>query len=79
VLEVASITPSNGSLATLNQGYAAGAWTAVLAAHGFDVSTVHVKTWKGQLGLIGQDKDSSRGLAAALYRQAAAAQDDLLR
>lgn len=82
VLEVASICPSNGSLATLNQGYSVGAWTAALAAAGFGVSTVHVKTWKRALGLLGPDhgKDASRELALAVARATEAApQDELLR
>lgn len=79
-VEVAAIQPGNGSLATLNQGYSVGAWTAALAAHGFDVSTVHVLTWKKDLGLIGRDKDWSRQLARDVFdKQAAAPQDALLR
>jgi hypothetical protein len=79
VVEVASILPSNGRLATLNQGYSVGAWTALLASHGFDVTTVHVLSWKKDMGLLKRDKDSSRQLAKTLFRQAGAPQDDLLR
>lgn len=79
VVEVASILPSNGRLATLNQGYSVGAWTALLASHGFDVTTVHVLSWKKDMGLLKRDKDSSRQLAKALYQQAGSPQDDLLR
>lgn len=79
VVEVASIQPSNGSLATLNQGYSLGAWTALLPAHGFDVTTVHVLSWKKDFGLLRQGKDSSRDVARQLFAQAGAPQDDLLR
>jgi SWI/SNF-related matrix-associated actin-dependent regulator 1 of chromatin subfamily A len=70
---VASIQPSNGSLATLSQGYSVGAWTAVLASHGVDVSTVHVQTWKKALGLIRKDKAASMRLALQVLAQARAA------
>lgn len=79
VVEVASILPSNGRLATLNQGYSVGAWTALLASHGFDVTTVHVLSWKKDMGLLKRDKDSSRQLAKTLFQQAGAPQDELLR
>ena len=79
VLEVASIVPSNGSLAILNSGFSLGAWTAVLSSHGFDVTTIHVKSWKKDYGLLGRDKDSSRDLARQLYQQAGVPQDQLLR
>jgi hypothetical protein len=61
------------------QGYSVGAWTALLAAHGFDVTTVHVLSWKKDLGLLKRDKDSSRQLAKALFQQAGVPQDELLR
>jgi hypothetical protein len=79
VVEVASLLPTNGSLATLNQGYSVGAWTALLASHGFDVTTVHVMSWKKDMGLLKRDKDCSRELAREIFRQAQAPQDHLLR
>lgn len=61
------------------QGYSVGAWTALLAAHGFDVTTVHVLSWKKDLGLLKRNKDSSRQLAKVLFQQAGVPQDELLR
>jgi hypothetical protein len=79
VVEVASIQPGNGSLATLNQGYSVGAWTALLASAGIDVTTVHVLSWKKDMGLLKRDKDCSRQLARGLFEGAGNPQDDLLR
>lgn len=78
-LEVSSIVPTNGSLSTLNQGFSIGAWTAALLALGFEVSTVHVRHWKKDLGLLGRDKECSRTLAQMIYNKAGNCQQHLLR
>jgi hypothetical protein len=57
----------------------AGAWSALLMSLGFEVCTVHVKSWKKHLGLLSQNKDSSRQLAMDVYSSAGKSQQNLLR
>lgn len=52
-------------------GFTVGAFHGLLRSAGVDLVPVSVATWKRDLGLVGQDKDGDRALAAAALPAAA--------
>ena len=53
-----------GVTSAFNFGFTTGAIHGIIAACGIEIRTVSPQVWKRKFGLLGQDKDASRGEAS---------------
>lgn len=59
--------PKNGSIASFSLGLNTGIILGVIQANQFRLVRVRPVDWKRKMGLIGKNKDASRGLARELW------------
>lgn len=64
IVEDVSAMPKQGVTSTFNFGFTTGVCNMVLVAHKVPIERVRPHAWKKALGLVGQDKDASRAVAA---------------
>ena len=64
VIEQVGTMPSQGVTSAFNFGFTTGALHGIIAACGIPIRTVPPQVWKRKFGLLGQDKDASRGEAS---------------
>ena len=67
VVEDVAARPGNGSASMFRFGHACGAVAGVLGALGVPVAYVTPGRWKRAYGLLGAEKDASRGRAIDLF------------
>lgn len=67
VVEEVASRPGQGVTSMFRFGHSCGAIEGVLATLGIPVCRVTPQTWKRAYGLLGADKDASRGKAADLF------------
>lgn len=66
-LEDTQPMPKNGSIASFKLGLNTGIVIGVVQAQQIPLTRVRPSTWKRNQGLIGQNKERSRGLATELF------------
>jgi len=59
--------PKNGSIASFSLGLNTGIVLGVVQANQFRLVRVRPVDWKRKMGLVGKNKDASRGLATELF------------
>lgn len=64
VIEQVGTMPGQGVTSAFNFGFTTGAIHGIIAACGIEIRTVSPQVWKRKFGLLGQDKDASRGEAS---------------
>jgi crossover junction endodeoxyribonuclease RuvC len=69
-VERVSAMPGQGVVSMFNFGKSYGTALGVVGALGFSRVDVTPQTWKKHHGLIGSEKDASRGLAIRMFPQA---------
>ena len=67
VLEHVQARPGNGSTSSWRFAESFGALQGICWARGIPIHLVRPQKWKGVLGLIGLDKNASRGMASKLF------------
>jgi len=79
-VEKVGAMPGQGVTSSFNFGFSAGAIEACCLAAGMEVVYVQPQTWKRHMGLLGKDKNASRGLAVSFLPESqdlfARAKDD---
>lgn len=67
VIEQVGTMPSQGVTSAFNFGFTTGVLHGLVAACGIPIRTVSPQVWKRKFGLLGQDKDASRGEASRRF------------
>lgn len=66
-LENTQPMPKNGSIASFSLGLNTGIVIGVVQSNSFRLVRVRPIDWKRKMGLVGKDKNASRGLATELF------------
>lgn len=69
VIEQVGTMPGQGVTSAFNFGFTTGVIHGIIAACGIQIRTVPPQTWKRKFGLLGQNKDASRGEASRRFPQ----------
>jgi len=69
VVEQVGTMPGQGVTSAFNFGFTTGCIHGIIAACGIEVRTVPPQVWKRKYGLLGQNKDASRGEASRRFPQ----------
>ncbi len=69
VIEQVGTMPGQGVTSAFNFGFTTGAIHGIIAACGIEIRTVSPQVWKRKYGLLGQNKDASRGEASRRFPQ----------
>lgn len=67
VVEQVGTMPGQGVTSAFNFGFTTGCIYGIIAACGIEIRTVSPQVWKRKYGLIGQNKDASRGEASRRF------------
>jgi crossover junction endodeoxyribonuclease RuvC len=67
VIEQVGTMPGQGVTSAFNFGFTTGCIHGIIAACGIEVRTVPPQVWKRKYGLLGQNKDASRGEASRRF------------
>jgi len=67
VVEQVGTMPGQGVTSAFNFGFTTGCIHGIIAACGIEIRTVSPQVWKRKYGLIGQNKDASRGEASRRF------------
>ena len=67
VVEQVGTMPGQGVTSAFNFGFTTGCIHGIIAACGIEIRTVSPQVWKRRYGLIGQNKDASRGEASRRF------------
>ena len=69
VVEQVGTMPGQGVTSAFNFGFTTGCIHGIIAACGIEIRTVPPQVWKRKYGLLGQNKDASRGEASRRFPQ----------
>lgn len=69
VIEQVGTMPGQGVTSAFNFGFTTGVIHGIIAACGIEIRTVPPQVWKRKYGLLGQNKDASRGEASRRFPQ----------
>ena len=69
VIEQVGTMPGQGVTSAFNFGFTTGCIHGIIAACGIEIRTVPPQVWKRKYGLLGQNKDASRGEASRRFPQ----------
>lgn len=69
VVEQVGTMPGQGVTSAFNFGFTTGCIHGIIAACGIEIRTVAPQVWKRKYGLLGQNKDASRGEASRRFPQ----------
>jgi crossover junction endodeoxyribonuclease RuvC len=69
VIEQVGTMPGQGVTSAFNFGFTTGVIHGIIAACGIGIRTVPPQVWKRKYGLLGQNKDASRGEASRRFPQ----------
>lgn len=69
VVERVGTMPGQGVTSAFNFGFTTGCIHGIIAACGIEIRTVPPQVWKRKYGLLGQNKDASRGEASRRFPQ----------
>jgi len=69
VVEQVGAMPGQGVTSAFNFGFTTGCIHGIIAACGIEIRTVPPQVWKRKYGLLGQNKDASRGEASRRFPQ----------
>ena len=67
IMERVGAMPGQGVTSAFNFGFTTGCIHGIIAACGIEIRTVSPQVWKRKYGLIGQNKDASRGEASRRF------------
>ncbi len=67
VVEQVGTMPGQGVTSAFNFGFTTGCIHGIIAACGIKIRTVPPQVWKRKYGLLGQNKDASRGEASRRF------------
>ena len=67
VIEQVGTMPGQGVTSAFGFGFTTGGIHGIIAACGIQIQTVPPQTWKRKFGLLGQNKDASRGEASRRF------------